>query len=125
MRVMELIKTKYPGRRGRAGRAPQQASPPAPKFSPSEGPERTMRERKILIVEDEANLQSLLRMCLSTEGYAIAVAGDGKEAMAALGRERFDVMLLDLAMPVMDGMTVLRTIRDLAPPRAVLMPPII
>lgn len=84
-----------------------------------------MRQRKILIADDEANLQSLLRLCLTSDGYDVALAADGRAALNALDRDQFDLLLLDLAMPVLDGIGVLRLLRELPPTLAAQTPPII
>jgi DNA-binding response OmpR family regulator len=64
--------------------------------------------RKILIVEDEEILRESYRLILSTEPYTIRVASDGKEALRLCEDERYDLILLDLMMPGMDGNTFLR-----------------
>jgi len=67
--------------------------------------------RKILIVEDnEANQKVLNRMC-SQMNYKVKVAGDGKEALEILNNERFDAILMDIQMPIMDGVEATRIIR--------------
>jgi CheY-like chemotaxis protein len=68
-------------------------------------PTRTMREgRRILIVEDDADLREALSDVLRDEGYAVTSAADGQEALDRLRREgRPSLILLDLTMPVMNG----------------------
>jgi len=61
----------------------------------------------ILIVEDEKALAHALELKLLHEGFAVSVASNGQECLDALAREHFDVVLLDLIMPVMDGFQVL------------------
>lgn len=68
---------------------------------------------KILVVEDEAAVRRLLVDTLRSDGYAVREAGDGVEALSVLERERFDVVLTDLVMPRMDGLTLLRTAQTL------------
>jgi DNA-binding NtrC family response regulator len=70
------------------------------------------RPAKILIVDDEPKIRLVFRTALETDGHAVAEAGDGDEALARLRRERFDLVLLDLRMPLLDGMEVLRRMRD-------------
>ena len=67
----------------------------------------------ILLVDDEANIRLMLRTALKSEGYSIREAGDGREALDAIERELPDVMILDLSMPVLDGMGVLRELAAL------------
>ncbi len=57
----------------------------------------------VLIVDDDPDIRSLLRAALAGEGYGVRVAANGVEALADLDHERPDLILLDLMMPVMDG----------------------
>jgi CheY-like chemotaxis protein len=60
-------------------------------------------ERSILVVDDDPDILQTLALCLSTEGYRILVAANGREALDVLDKEKPSVILLDLMMPVMDG----------------------
>jgi len=60
-------------------------------------------ERLVLVVDDDPDILQTLGLCLSTEGYRVLMAANGKEALDILDRERPSVILLDLMMPVMDG----------------------
>ncbi|HEY7117282.1 MAG TPA: response regulator [Tepidisphaeraceae bacterium] len=62
---------------------------------------------KILITDDERNIRLMLRTALEPEGYAIEEAGDGREALEMIERSSPDLIILDLNMPVLDGMSVL------------------
>ena len=66
-----------------------------------------MDSPSILIVDDEANIRMSVRMCLEGEGYQIREACNGSEALDQVALDPPSLMLLDLSMPVMDGMTVL------------------
>jgi two-component system nitrogen regulation response regulator NtrX len=68
-------------------------------------------KRKILVVDDEAAIRDSLRMILEYEDYAFVGASSGQEALAIVQRERPDLVLLDIKMPAMDGMEVLRKLR--------------
>ena len=70
---------------------------------------------KILIVDDEAEIRSLLGAVLQAKGYEIATAEDGAAAVAAVPRERPAVILMDLSMPRMNGMDALPEIKRLDP----------
>lgn len=72
-----------------------------------------MSSPKILVVDDEANIRTSVRLCLEGDGYVVQQAGNGSEALQQIVRDPPDLMLLDLAMPVMDGMTVLAEMRNL------------
>jgi DNA-binding response OmpR family regulator len=67
---------------------------------------------KILVVEDMDSVVELLRTLLHREGFEVAVAHDGPEALEAVRREKPDLMLLDLILPVLDGLEVLRRVRQ-------------
>ena len=69
--------------------------------------------KRILIVEDEPELQELLCAYLQDAGYAAAVAGDGAAALDLFRAQSFDLVLLDLMLPGMDGITLLREARKM------------
>ncbi len=66
----------------------------------------------ILVVDDEENLRNLLTKILSDGGHAVQAAADGEEALAKYKASRFDLVLLDLKLPKLDGMSVLRGIME-------------
>src|SRR5437762_13440083 len=65
----------------------------------------------ILLVEDEENLHEALKLNLELEGYQVVSALDGMQALKALQNQYFDLMILDIMLPEMDGIEVLETIR--------------
>ncbi len=65
-------------------------------------------KQRILVVDDEVGIRTLLRRVLCGSGYQVETAGDGKEALEKLESFRPDAMLLDLKMPVMDGLETLQ-----------------
>ena len=67
--------------------------------------------KKILIVEDEANIRELLRLYLEREGYIVLEAENGVEGIKLWKSEKPDMLLLDVMMPVMDGWAVCKEIR--------------
>ena len=67
--------------------------------------------KKILIVEDEANIRELLRLYLEREGYTVLEAENGVEGIKKWKSDEPDMLLLDVMMPVMDGWEVCREIR--------------
>jgi DNA-binding response OmpR family regulator len=69
-------------------------------------------QKKVLIVEDEKPLAHALELKLQHEGFAVTVASDGQECLNILKDQRFDVLLLDLIMPVLDGFQVLEQLRQ-------------
>ena len=68
-------------------------------------------ETVILLVEDEENLHEALKLNLELEGYQVVSAMDGMQAVKALQNQYFDLMILDIMLPEMDGIEVLETIR--------------
>jgi DNA-binding NtrC family response regulator len=76
---------------------------------------------KILIVDDEPNILSTLRRALELEGYGVEVAGSGRLALEKLKANGFDAVLLDVAMPEMNGLEVLRQVREIHPTPSVIM----
>ncbi len=72
-----------------------------------------MTEKKfsILLVEDEENLQEALKLNLELEGYEVSTSGDGAHALKIFSQEYFDLIILDVMLPEIDGITVCETIR--------------
>ena len=67
---------------------------------------------KILVVEDDPGVQTLLNRILSRRGYAVECACDGADALNRLAAHSYDVVLLDLAMPRVSGVDVLRRLEE-------------
>jgi DNA-binding NtrC family response regulator len=74
-----------------------------------------MTAERILVVDDEELNRDLLQQILAREGYQVAVAANGQEALALLRQEPFHVVLTDLRMPGMTGVEVIRELKMLAP----------
>jgi len=71
-----------------------------------------VRAQKILLVEDEKHLAKGLSYNLGKEGYQVTVVGDGIAALDCLGKEDFDMMILDLMLPRLGGMEVIKKVRE-------------
>ena len=71
----------------------------------------------ILVVEDDPAIRRLVTMVLKREGFGVDVAADGLEAVLKLGVREYDVIVLDLMMPNLDGFTFLSTIAENEPHR--------
>ncbi|MDB4913744.1 MAG: NtrC family two-component response regulator [Gemmatimonadetes bacterium] len=77
---------------------------------------------KVLVAEDEVHLGQILSTFLTGRGYAVHVVTDGRAALAALRAEAYDVALLDIVMPELDGLEVLKQVRaDADPPEVIII----
>jgi CheY-like chemotaxis protein len=68
-------------------------------------------KKKILIVEDYADTRNFMKVLVESYGYQVLEANDGEEAIKAVQQQQPDLVLMDLAMPVMDGLAATRVIR--------------
>jgi DNA-binding response OmpR family regulator len=80
-----------------------------------------MISKPILIVDDEKNIRLTLSQALETLGAGIDTASNGEEALKKLKEKEFGLILLDIRMPGMDGMEVLRRVREIRPDIRVIM----
>ena len=83
--------------------------------------EGAMTQYKILIVDDEDNIRELVQAMLKGEGRQVVLAARGKDAIAMFQKERPDLTILDIDMPDIDGITVLRQIRTIDPQAKVMV----
>jgi DNA-binding response OmpR family regulator len=67
---------------------------------------------RVLVVEDDRRMCELLRQGLEEEGHAVALAQDGEEGLSAARTRAFDVLVLDVMLPKLDGVTLARRLRD-------------
>jgi DNA-binding NtrC family response regulator len=79
--------------------------------------------RRILIADDDPGVQIALRATLQADGYQTVAVTDGRAAMSALLNDRFDLAILDLAMPELDGLQVLNNLQLRRPTHA--LPPVL
>ena len=68
--------------------------------------------KSVLIVDDSPSLRKLAGLTLRFRGHNVISAGDGKEAWDILQKEKFDIAVIDILMPVMDGLELLSKIKD-------------
>ncbi|BDD10383.1 hypothetical protein FUAX_28150 [Fulvitalea axinellae] len=71
-----------------------------------------MAGKRVLIAEDSSVIQNLTKKILVIQDYKITSVKNGKQVMAALAKQPFDVILMDINMPIMDGMECARQIRS-------------
>ena len=76
---------------------------------------------KLLIVDDEEKMLKYITKRLVRRGYEVCTASNGEEALASMKNNPFEVVLLDILMPAMDGIEVLRKIKKIAPQTAVIL----
>jgi DNA-binding response OmpR family regulator len=69
----------------------------------------------ILVMEDEPNVAKGLQMVLKEEGYAVDLAMTGESALETFGKEEFDLLVADLRLPDVDGMEVIKTVKENRP----------
>ena len=74
-----------------------------------------MDSPKILIVDDNEDLCTIFKEALEEEGYMIATAADGRQALAEAKKTHFDLIITDKNMPRMGGIRLVRSIRELDP----------
>ena len=72
-----------------------------------------MKKADILLVDDEVVFTTNMSRLLSSRGYQVTAVNNGEEAIRALKEKPFDVMVLDLKMPLMDGITTLQQMKNL------------
>jgi two-component system, OmpR family, response regulator MprA len=80
-----------------------------------------MSAAAVLLVDDDAPIRRMLARTLTAEGYAVAAVGDGGAALAQIERSVPDVIVLDVAMPGMDGLAVTRRVRAKGLPVPILL----
>lgn len=69
--------------------------------------------KRVLIVEDDKNIADLLRLYLERDGFSVEMAADGRAGVNAFESDVFDLVLLDIMLPVMDGWSVLSELRGI------------
>jgi CheY-like chemotaxis protein len=79
--------------------------------------EQTPEKCGVLVVEDDPAIRRLVRMVLERDGYGVEIASDGVEAVLKLGLVEYDVIILDLMMPNLDGFAFIETLAANTPER--------
>ena len=114
----EIAVATPPGRAGSTfrvtlppARVARDGASPRPRRPDREAPGRARHRGEVLVVEDHEPSRVLLQRLLRNSGLAVRSAADGAEALRAIEASRPDLVLMDLMMPVMGGLEVLRTLR--------------
>lgn len=81
-----------------------------------------MTNKKVLIAEDSSVIQNLTKKILEFQNFEINAVKNGKDVMKALEKDYYDVILLDINMPIMDGMACAKQIRALADKKKAMIP---
>lgn len=76
---------------------------------------------RILVVDDDIHILKLYKLELEEEGYDVVTAGNGSEAMERFEAEDFDLVTLDILMPDVDGITLLRKMKEKKPRMPIIM----
>src|ERR1035437_7509016 len=76
---------------------------------------------RVLVIDDEQGLRDMLLFTLGNEGYIVSTASNGEEGVKKAVDEDFDVVITDIKMPVMDGITVLSRIKEHKPKVEIIM----
>lgn len=72
-----------------------------------------MTQKQIMVIDDSASLREVVGIALRSAGYEVLEAADGKQALAKLDGRRVHLMICDVNMPVMDGITFVRTVKQM------------
>ncbi|RJX34921.1 MAG: hybrid sensor histidine kinase/response regulator [Desulfarculus sp.] len=81
----------------------------------------TQRFNRLLVIDDEPGIRRMMSLSLAADGYQVHTAGSGAEGLKVFARERPDIVLTDIKMPGMDGMEVLRRIKEHDPATEVIV----
>jgi DNA-binding response OmpR family regulator len=71
-----------------------------------------MAEKRALVCEDDAAIRNLVRMIVQREGFAVDVAENGREGMSKLDHDCYELLVLDLMMPEVDGYAVVQHLKE-------------
>jgi two-component system, OmpR family, response regulator MprA len=80
-------------------------------LAPAAAVDKIEQTTRVLVVDDEARILSMMRRVLEADGYGVVLAGDGQAALEILRREPIDLLILDVMMPDLDGFDVCRLVR--------------
>src|SRR5207302_5141096 len=107
----ELLETSYQVMRRANGNAPPAAGPPWGQ-EPAPAPVPAAAPLRILVAEDNEFNAQLLEQLLARRGHRVRLANNGREALSVAEEGSFDLLLLDVHMPELDGFQVIQAIRE-------------
>ncbi|HYG37173.1 MAG TPA: response regulator [Cytophagales bacterium] len=81
-----------------------------------------MATKRVLVAEDSSVIQNLTKKILQFQNFDIVAVKNGKQVLEMLGKEDFDIILLDINMPLMDGMECAKQVRSLGDPKKANVP---
>lgn len=100
----------------------KEPTPPPPETEPAKTPDDQEKVKRVLIVDDDAEIVESIRFALRSRGHEILVARDGNQGLAMAEREDPDLVILDMMMPKRSGFLVLEKLRRTRPvPMRVIM----
>lgn len=111
------MQSDQPNQPAPAPAAQPSGSPDAPQPSPAPQSTPPPAGRKVLCIEDEHFIGELYTRALSKAGYQVTLVTDGEQALTTALTDEFDIILLDLMVPNMTGIEILRKLRDPAGPQ--------
>ncbi len=82
---------------------------------------RESNGRRVLVVDDEEDIREIIEWALTREGYDVTLVDSGSDAVEAAGAADFQLALVDVAMPGMDGLATLRALKEVSPATQVVM----
>ena len=71
-----------------------------------------MTVKQILVADDDPDMRNIISFKLGREGFEVTVVSDGEEALAAIEQNDYQLLILDIMMPVLDGLQVLKQVRE-------------
>ena len=80
-----------------------------------------MEKKRILVVDDERSMREFLGIMLTKEGYSVTQCPDGETALRQVEEDIFDLVIMDIRMPKMDGITVLERMKEITPETLAIM----
>ncbi len=91
---------------------PMPQTPPASVPPPAGGPTPTIAVKKLILIEDEQSIRELYKRQFDLSGFQTDAFGNGKDGLAALSQNHYDIMLLDIMLPDINGLQILKEVKS-------------